>query len=187
MAGNAWSGDKGTSGSATLSNLTAMATYTLICTGDGGSTTSSIDIAVAAAPAPTLDFAADSTKVSRNSSVNLDWSASNADSCVATSAEDNDWNGSKPMKGTYKTKPIAKQSSFMLVCTGAGDPVTRVVTVLVDDGKSSGGTDGGTDGGGGATTKAADKKVGGGALDAWAMLMMLAFGGYGIRRRARSI
>jgi hypothetical protein len=185
-ASGAWSGPKATSGTESLTSLTTSGTFTLTCTGGGGSAVSSVEITVAAAPAPALDFSADTTTVSQNGSVTLDWSASYADNCVASSTEDSSWSGNKPMKGTYKSKPLTKKGSFSLVCVGAGGVVTKSVVVSVDDGKTAGDASGGSGGGAGsdASATAANKKVGGGALNLWIMLAMLALAGYRARRHA---
>ena len=52
-ASGAWSGAKATSGTQAQSNLTASKTYTLACTGGGGSVSKNATVTVAAAPAPT--------------------------------------------------------------------------------------------------------------------------------------
>ena len=50
-ASNGWSGAKGTSGSESTGNLTSSKTYTITCTGAGGSATDSITVNVEAKPA----------------------------------------------------------------------------------------------------------------------------------------
>src|SRR3989344_3037698 len=47
-ASGAWSGTKATGGSQTLTNLISTGTYTLSCTGSGGTTVQSVTIAITA-------------------------------------------------------------------------------------------------------------------------------------------
>ncbi len=51
-ASNGWSGSKSMSGNQTVGPLTSDATFTLTCTGAGGSGSNSVDVAVTAASAP---------------------------------------------------------------------------------------------------------------------------------------
>lgn len=52
-ASGAWSGNKNTSGSQSTGNLTSNQTYTLQCTGVGGTVTRNVTVTVTAAPPPT--------------------------------------------------------------------------------------------------------------------------------------
>lgn len=53
-ASGAWSGTKATSGSQSTGNLTSSKTYTLTCTGAGGSASDSATVTVASVPPPTI-------------------------------------------------------------------------------------------------------------------------------------
>ena len=57
-AGGSWSGSKSTSGSASTGALSATSTFTLLCSGPGGSTSQSVTVVVTAATGPitALDF-----------------------------------------------------------------------------------------------------------------------------------
>lgn len=82
-----WSGSKDTgyNRSFTFRNLTSNKTYTLTCTGAGGSITKSVSVNVANPIAPTVAFSASAGAVTNGQSVTLSWSISNATStCTAT-------------------------------------------------------------------------------------------------------
>ncbi|RMF98926.1 MAG: hypothetical protein D6727_01600 [Gammaproteobacteria bacterium] len=127
-ASGAWSGSRATSGSQTLGPLTASGDYTLICSSASGqSVTRTVTITVQAAPAPVLSLSAAPADVAFNGATTLDWSSSNADSCVASGA----WSGSKPTSGSQVRSSLTQDSVFTLRCDGAGGQVSRSVTVTV--------------------------------------------------------
>lgn len=170
-ASGAWSGTRVTSGTELLGNLTSTGTYTLTCTGPGGVSDASVQVAVGAAPVPEVIFTADTTTVNSSDNATLDWNASYADNCVASG----DWSGSKPVKGKHST-PIVKDSSFSLTCTGPGGvALPKTVYIVLQDGNTTTETSAG----------ASHKKVGGGLVDLWTLAMLLALGGAGVRRRIR--
>ena len=115
VASGDWSGSKNLSGSEIKSNLTADKIYTLTCTGAGGTTIDSVAIAVDE-PAPVLSFSASANTVEQNGSTTLNWSSSNASSCIASG----DWSGSKPTSGSQVVSGLTIDSEFNLVCSGAG-------------------------------------------------------------------
>jgi hypothetical protein len=115
-ASGAWSGTQATSG--TLSeNPTAggTATYTLTCTGSGGSAQGSATLNVtAAAPTVTLEVSPNSIIVGQ--SATLTWSSSNATSCTASGA----WTGAQAMSGMLTITPASSgASTYTLTCSGA--------------------------------------------------------------------
>src|SRR5690606_8921330 len=58
-ASGGWSGSKPTSGSETINNITTSTTFSLQCTGAGGSSPmQSVTVNVGTPPAPTLNFSA---------------------------------------------------------------------------------------------------------------------------------
>lgn len=128
----AWNGSKSTSGSQTISNLTANATFTLGCTGSGGTTNQDVSVTVAAAPMPTLTFSANPTSVAYNGSTMLTWSTTNATACTAS----NGWTGSKNTSGTETVSGLTATATFALNCTGTGGSVSQSVTVSVTSGSS---------------------------------------------------
>jgi hypothetical protein len=127
-ASGAWSGSKATSGSQTVGPLTSSATYTLACTGSGGTVNKSVTITVGSAPpAPTLTLTAAPMTVAANANSTLNWSSANATSCTASGG----WSGSKPTSGNQSVGPLASSTTFSLSCTGGGGSVQQSVTVTV--------------------------------------------------------
>lgn len=127
-ASGAWSGSRATSGSRLFNNLTSDQTYSLSCTGPGGSIQRSVSVSVSAPPAPTLSLSGTPTTVNYNENATLSWSSSNASSCTASG----DWNGSKGTSGSESVGPLTTSSSFSLSCTGIGGTQNRTVFVTVN-------------------------------------------------------
>ena len=126
-ASGAWSGSRDTSGSLNLTNITANATYSLSCTGAGGTAQDSATITVSAGAAPTVSLTASSSSVLSGGSVVLDWSSTDADSCTASG----DWSGNRPVSGSVSVGPLTTQSQFVLTCTNANGTGSDVANVSV--------------------------------------------------------
>lgn len=126
-ASGGWSGSKSTSGSQSFSSLTSDRTYTLSCTGDGGSVTQSVTVAVAPPPAPALSLSADSTSVAYNGTSVLSWSSSDASSCSASGG----WSGTRGTSGAETVGPLTSNTGYTMTCTGSGGSVTRTVALSV--------------------------------------------------------
>ncbi len=127
VAGGGWTGSKNASGSASTGALTADTTYTLACTGAGGTVTRTAAVSIAAASAPTLTFNAAPTSVQSGSASQLSWSTTNATSCSATGS----WTGTKGTSGTQSTGALTADGAYSLSCTGTGGSVAQTVSVAV--------------------------------------------------------
>jgi len=128
IASNGWNGAKGTSGSQAVTP-SATTTYTLSCTGAGGTVSTSVTVAVNPAQqpqAPMLSFTADPASITQGASSTLTWDSTNASSCTAS----NGWSGSKALDGTESVAPTAT-TTYGLTCVGAGGTTTQSVTVNV--------------------------------------------------------
>lgn len=126
-ATGAWSGTKATSGNQTIAAISSTSTYTLTCTGSGGSTTRSATVNVTGAPAPTVSLSAAPTTVAPGGSTLLTWSSNNASGCAASGA----WSGAKATSGNETINSISTASTYTLTCSGGGGSATRAVTVNV--------------------------------------------------------
>lgn len=124
-----WSGSESTSGSE-LVDPRADATYTLTCTGPGGSVVQTVTVTVAPSPPPappTVVISAAPTSVSYGGSSELSWNATNATSCSGTGV----WSGSEPTSGTQSTGSLTSTSNYQLTCTGPGGTASQAVTIAV--------------------------------------------------------
>ena len=122
-ASGAWSGAKATSGSQSTGALKANATYSLTCTGSGGSATQSATVSVTSpTPAPTVSLAASPSSIASGGSSTLTWSTTNATSCTASGA----WTGSKATSGSQSTGALTANASYSLTCTGTGGSATQI-------------------------------------------------------------
>ena len=135
-ASGGWSGTK-TIQSPTLGestgNLTASKTFTITCTGAGGSATDSVVVNAAAAP-PTVNIKANNVEgpiqVPYNTAATLSWSTTNATSCTAS----NGWSGTKPVQSPTSgetTGNLTVSKTFTITCTGPGGNATDNVVVNV--------------------------------------------------------
>jgi hypothetical protein len=127
-AGGSWSGTKAMSGSQSTGALKANASYSLTCTGSGGSATESAAVSVTStAAAPTLSLSATPSSVSTGNASTLSWSAANATACTASGG----WSGSKATSGTQSTGALTANASYTLTCTGSGGSVSQTAAVTV--------------------------------------------------------
>jgi|GEM_PF-1619625 len=122
-----WSGTKATSGTQSVSP-TATTTYSISCTGGGGTASGSatVNVTVPATPQPTLTFTVSPTQITSGQSATLSWSTTNATGCTAS----NGWTGSKAVSGTQSVAPTAT-TTYALSCTGAGGSIAKSVTLNV--------------------------------------------------------
>jgi hypothetical protein len=136
-ASGGWSGTKATSGTQSVGPLTTNTTFTLTCTGAGGSGLANVAVTVTAPPttppppppaaAPTVTLSSSVDTVSPAGSATLTWSSTNATSCSATGA----WSGTKATSGSQSVGPLNADSTFTLTCTGAGGSANQSKTVTV--------------------------------------------------------
>ena len=81
------------------------------------------------APIPTVDIKANNSDgpitISYNTSANLTWNSSNADSCHASG----DWLGVKSTSGTEATGNLTAVKTYTISCTGPGGSASDSVTI----------------------------------------------------------
>ncbi|MEK7588677.1 MAG: hypothetical protein AAB438_02550, partial [Patescibacteria group bacterium] len=96
-----WSGFHNANGGSFVANdLTTTTTFTLTCTGPGGSSANSVTVGVTSNPVnlPTVNLSANQTNIQYSGSTNLTWTVNNATSCNATNGT-NGWSGPKSTSG----------------------------------------------------------------------------------------
>ncbi len=116
-ASGSWSGTKATSGTQSISP-TANSTYTITCTGAGGtSPAQSVNVTVTpvVASAPTATISASPTTITSGGSSTITWSSTNATSCTASGG----WSGTKATSGTLSVSPTAN-TTYTITCSGSG-------------------------------------------------------------------
>jgi hypothetical protein len=138
VSSGAWAGNKAASGSTQSAALQQNSTFTLQCTGAGGSGSASATVQVTdptqTPAAPTLTFNANQTSLTANSMATLTWTTQNATSCTAAGS----WSGSKSTAATESIGPLSAGSpEYDLTCTGTGGSVTKSVTLTVTAASSS--------------------------------------------------
>jgi outer membrane protein assembly factor BamB len=128
-ASGAWSGSKSPSGSQSVTGVApGAATFSLECTGAGGTVSRSASVTVAASP-PTLALNASSEVVALGSTIALSWTANNVTSCIASGG----WVGTKPAAGSENIAAASVGAvEYTLTCAGDGGSVTRSVAVTVN-------------------------------------------------------
>lgn len=124
-----WSGAKPVSGSEFIGPLSSDGSYSLTCSGSGGTSSDMVSVTIQGAePAPTVSVSANPSSVDEGGFSVVDWSSSNTDSCSAFG----DWSGSKTPQGSESVGPIAQDVSLSITCTGPGGEVTDTVSVTVN-------------------------------------------------------
>jgi hypothetical protein len=128
-ASGAWSGSVGTSGTRSVGPLSSTSTYSLSCSGAGGSVQKSVTVTVGAAPppTPTVSLSASPTSVQSGSGSMLSWSSTNATSCTASGA----WSGSKASSGSQSTGALSSSATYTLACSNASGSASKSVQVAV--------------------------------------------------------
>jgi hypothetical protein len=134
-ASGAWSGQKQISGTETTSLITSVKTFTITCTGPGG--TASDSVIISPTSAVMVSIKANDTNsllsVDNYSSVKLTWSSQNATSCTASGA----WSGSRFIFGEEQLPRYQNPTNlnwervYTITCTGPGGTASDSVRVIV--------------------------------------------------------
>ena len=112
-----WSGTLGNSGSqAVVENTAGAFNYGLSCQASGIQETGSVAVMNTL---PTVTLAATATAVTVGGSVTLNWTSSDATSCVASGGQTSDgWSGAKSMNGTSSVTPNAPGNvTYTMTCS----------------------------------------------------------------------
>lgn len=110
--------------------------YSIVCTGSGGSAVATQIVTVGNTAAPTIQFDLDPATIAPGSSVAIIWSSTNATSCVASGGTGADgWLGNQPTvnQSGFNTGAIQTpgQYTYDLTCVGSGGSTqaTHLLTV----------------------------------------------------------
>jgi hypothetical protein len=130
-ASGGWSGAKPVNGSETVGPVSADVSYTLSCTGLGGTVLKTVAVTVVTPPPPSepviSSFSAEPARIQPGESSVLSWSTSGVTSCTASGG----WTGTKATSGSQSVGPLMQTTNFTLTCTGDGVSVNRTLTVNV--------------------------------------------------------
>ena len=135
-ASGAWSGSKSVNSTESTGALNTVGafTYTLTCTGAGGSANDSVTVNVSApTSASSVDLKVNGSNgpatVTVGGTASLTWTSSNATACVASGA----WTGSRSSTGSDSTGALNTVGAltYTLTCTGSEGSVSDSVTVNV--------------------------------------------------------
>ena len=128
-----WSGSKALSGSESTGNLITNKTYTITCTGSGGSAADSVIVNVQIL-SPTVDLKANNSDgpitIPYNTAATLSWTTTNNPTTCTASG---DWSGSKAIpSGSESTGNLtATQNNYILTCSNASGSANDSVLVQV--------------------------------------------------------
>ncbi len=122
-----WSGQVDTSGTFTSAPLTENALFQLTCFAQGQSAVSQLGVAVNSDISVSLTSDDDSVLI--DDTVQLSWSSTNADSCVASG----DWSGQVDTSGTFTSAPLTENALFQLTCSTQGQSEVTQLAVAVTD------------------------------------------------------
>ena len=127
-ASGAWTGLLASTGSKSSGAVTLNSTFSLQCTGPGGTSA----VATAAVNViPTATLSANPLSVASGAASTLTWSSANATACTATGG----WAGALATAGTQSTGALTATKTYSLTCNGAGgNSATANVTVTISNG-----------------------------------------------------
>ena len=115
-----WSNVHSTSGSYTTVALSRSASYTLSCTGAGGTTPATVTVTVV--PPPSIaSFTPSAASVAVGGSTTLNWSEGTGASCAVNGL---------PGPSGVSTGPLSATTSYTLTCTNALNTVTTATTTV---------------------------------------------------------
>jgi serine protease len=118
-ASGGWSGSTPTTGSASVFP-SSTTTYTLTCTGPGGSAVDSVTVTVSTAPSVSLSASPEG--ISPGGSSTLSWTSNGMASCSASGG----WSGSRSLSGSQTVTP-SSTTTYTLTCTEASNGTSELV------------------------------------------------------------
>lgn len=124
-----WGGTKPLTGAEPVGPLNQFASYSLSCSGAGGTSSDVANVTVVdVGPAPSISFTADPTTVESGEFAILNWMTSAADNCVGQCG----WTGAKAIQGSEAVGPIVNDTEFCLECSGPGGVTSQSVLVTAN-------------------------------------------------------
>lgn len=119
-------GQSSLNGSVTLNNLKNTTTYTINATNQGGTTSRSVTVNVAAAPVPpTVNLSVSPSSIAYNGATQLTWSSSNASSVSSSNF------GATAVFGTTTIFNLTSSQNYTITVSGPGGSATANAFVSV--------------------------------------------------------
>jgi hypothetical protein len=118
-----WDGSKNVAGTYTTEPITKSKNYNIVCTGEGGSISSFVEINMTSSPPPTLSFVATPQIIQYGKPVSLIWESTNALWCKATGS----WSGAQDTSGSYAVDRVGGLQGFKLTCGGPGGEISKEI------------------------------------------------------------
>ncbi len=135
QASGDWSGSVGVSGQQAFTNLLEISTYTLTCTGAGGTTSETVQVNVTApTDPPVLEFNMSPLALRPLGTVVLIWNSPNSNSCTASGS----WSGLRNIAGIQIVGPVATSETYTISCTNNIGTIEDTITVSYADSDSDG-------------------------------------------------
>jgi hypothetical protein len=125
LASGGWTGSLPASGTQASGAVTSQTTYTLTCSGAGG-TSAPATATVSVVPSAALSVYP--SVIAPGGSSTLTWSSANASSCTASGG----WSGTLGTSGTQHTGGVGATTAYTLTCSGPGGssmPASAQLTV----------------------------------------------------------
>ena len=126
-----WSNKTSANDSQLITSIPSTTTYSMRCTGPGGTITESVNVVVNSVPpppAPTLNLSADDLIVEANGSTTIRWTTSNADACAA----DGGWSAITAPNSQQFINTIPVTTTYSMTCIGLGGTVSDSVTITAN-------------------------------------------------------
>lgn len=127
-----WSGSKEVSGLVSTSNITSSTTFTITCTGAGGTTSDSVTANPSTSVSVDLKIDDSNGPISTSNNIfTLSWSSANTSSCTASGA----WSGTRATFGSetimvpITSISVGGSSTYTITCMGAGGIVLDKVDI----------------------------------------------------------
>jgi hypothetical protein len=112
-------------GSVTISNLISSRTFTVTASNQGGSTTRSVTVNVAAAPQPpTVNLSVSPSSIANGGSAQVSWNTTNATSLTSNF-------GTTELNGATTFFNLTSSQTYSITASGPGGSTTRSATVNV--------------------------------------------------------
>lgn len=123
-----WTSPQVLSGSDLSYSILSSTTFSITCTGSGGSVTKDVTVDVSSdIPVPTVSLAVTPQSIIIGKSTLLTWSTANVSECTATGA----WSGSRNLSGSEPIEYLTQAATYVLTCMGSGGGMRQSATVDV--------------------------------------------------------